>query len=373
MRSLRATFSLTLLVAFCAMAPWASPSEQPDSELARAGGGATPGISKAACEAAEHRQFDFWVGQWNVQNFQKRPDAPEDTKLYETGTATADIQPILDGCAVVEHWEGRLLPDRRILGFSLRSWDPETERWHVVLNWPAPAAPSFFEIEGAFSGDHGDFIFPGRQGGFVRYRFSGTQGGEPRWAGASAEQREGPWTDFWRMHFTPRREAAHGLRHGRSRSTDHCPGEEFRRFDFLIGEWTGVETVFGSEGQHRRPIAVRSWSILEGCAIVDRVSAGEGADNSRQFRVRSFVPTENRWAQYTLSSGGHRPVRWEGTEAADNRAVMVTGMVAAEPGQEPTMRRVEWRLEGDRLIRTTAFSTGAETWRPLSEASLRAR
>lgn len=93
----------------------------------------------------------------------------------------------------------------------------------------------------------------------------------------------------------------------------------------------------------------------------------------RPIRVRSFVPTENRWVQYTLSSGGHRPVRWEGTEAADNRAVMVTGMVAAEPGQEPTMRRVEWRLEGDRLIRTTAFSTGDETWRPLSEASLRAR
>lgn len=333
-------------------------------------------ISKTDCRQPEHREFDFWIGKWKVHNHQTNPATPDDTTLYDTGTATAEVHPILDGCAVVEHWEGRLVPDRQVLGFSLRAWNPDTERWHVLLNWPSPGSPGFFEIDGTFDGGVGDFIFQGR-GAFVRYRFSGTRSGEPRWEGARAEAKRGPWTPFWIMQFMPREDRPGGfLPHGRSRTTDGCPNDPFRGYDFLIGEWAGEETLYDSGGaaERTRPISMRSWSILEGCAIVDHVAPGseesEGTDESKRFFVRSFVPAEDGWVQYSLSRDELRLVRWEG-EAPDEGAAMVR-TVEEDAGADGTTRRMTWRRDGELLIRETAVSSdGGESWTTTAKAELR--
>ncbi len=47
------------------------------------------------CESsAEHRQFDFWIGEWNVQNPAGQP------------AGTSSVQRILDGCVIFENWSG---------------------------------------------------------------------------------------------------------------------------------------------------------------------------------------------------------------------------------------------------------------------------
>lgn len=47
------------------------------------------------CEySAEHRQFDFWIGEWNVQNPAGQP------------AGTSSVQRILDGCVIFENWTG---------------------------------------------------------------------------------------------------------------------------------------------------------------------------------------------------------------------------------------------------------------------------
>ena len=48
--------------------------------------------AKCNCTAAEHRQFDFWIGEWDV--------ALPDGKPAGTNTVRA----ILGGCALHEHW-----------------------------------------------------------------------------------------------------------------------------------------------------------------------------------------------------------------------------------------------------------------------------
>ncbi len=46
----------------------------------------------APCAASEHRQFDFWIGQWAVTT----PDGQ--------AAGTSRIESVLGGCALLEHW-----------------------------------------------------------------------------------------------------------------------------------------------------------------------------------------------------------------------------------------------------------------------------
>lgn len=65
------------------------------------------------CPAEVRRQFDFWVGDWNVTVGGK--PAGENR-----------IERILDGCALLENWKGA----GGMSGKSLNFYDPRSERWH---------------------------------------------------------------------------------------------------------------------------------------------------------------------------------------------------------------------------------------------------
>ncbi|MFW6089000.1 MAG: hypothetical protein ACODAB_04550 [Gemmatimonadota bacterium] len=328
------------------------------------------------CADTGQRQFDFWLGDWVVENRQSDPTTPEDPTLHPTGTAAASVHSILEGCAVVEHWEGYLVPDRHVLGFSLRTFDLEAGRWRVLLNWPGPGAPSFFEIEGSFDGDVANFVFPRPAGGFARYRFLDTSTDRPRWEGAVAEAADGPWSPFWVMQFAPRDPVAGGEPHvGPSRTTGRCPDPAARSFDFLLGDWTGEETTPGAsddDGPVARRVEVRTLSILEGCALVDHVAVGEGERVRKEFQIRSFVPSDNRWVQYSLAAGAGEFVRHEGDE---DGLVAETSDGAAGPDDPPVLERMRWQREGDdRVVRETAVSEdGGATWRTVARVELRRR
>jgi hypothetical protein len=64
------------------------------------------------CSAPEYRQFDFWIGEWTVTNAGK----PAGTNL---------IEPVMKGCAIVEHWTSA----RGGRGTSLNFYDRATKRW----------------------------------------------------------------------------------------------------------------------------------------------------------------------------------------------------------------------------------------------------
>jgi hypothetical protein len=66
------------------------------------------------CDAPEHRQFDFWVGDWEVDAANGEP----------AGRNT--IRSILGGCALREEWRGA----RGYDGTSLNFYDRASGRWH---------------------------------------------------------------------------------------------------------------------------------------------------------------------------------------------------------------------------------------------------
>ena len=68
-----------------------------------------------ACTAPEFRQFDFWLGKWNVTN-------PQTGKQI----GASDISRVSEGCAVREQWKaanGRT-------GMSINYYDPADRKWH---------------------------------------------------------------------------------------------------------------------------------------------------------------------------------------------------------------------------------------------------
>lgn len=68
------------------------------------------------CSGAEYRQFDFWIGEFEVRT----PDG----KFAGHNV----IEPTLNGCALTEHWTGA----GGIEGRSINFYDRSERRWNQV-------------------------------------------------------------------------------------------------------------------------------------------------------------------------------------------------------------------------------------------------
>ena len=67
-----------------------------------------------ACEAPEYREFDFWLGEWDVTAPNGRP------------AGRNAITRTLDGCVIHERWTGV----GGMRGESFNTWDRTRKRWH---------------------------------------------------------------------------------------------------------------------------------------------------------------------------------------------------------------------------------------------------
>ncbi|MBL8519216.1 MAG: hypothetical protein JNK75_00965 [Betaproteobacteria bacterium] len=83
------------------------------------------------CSRAEHRQFDFWIGDWDVA----------DPKGAAAGTNL--IRPVLNGCVLHESWKGK----GGFVGESVNAYDARRGRWHQT--W-TDATGGVLMLEGAF-------------------------------------------------------------------------------------------------------------------------------------------------------------------------------------------------------------------------------
>lgn len=68
---------------------------------------------RPSCDQAEYRQFDFWLGEWDVLN-------PEGHKA-----GTNRIERMLNGCALLENWTS----SRGGTGKSLNFYNPASKHW----------------------------------------------------------------------------------------------------------------------------------------------------------------------------------------------------------------------------------------------------
>lgn len=74
-----------------------------------------PRPAPPTCDGAEHRQFDFWIGDWAVT-------------VNGKPAGTNRIELAQKGCVLIEHWTGA----GGNTGTSLNFYDRRTRQWHQV-------------------------------------------------------------------------------------------------------------------------------------------------------------------------------------------------------------------------------------------------
>lgn len=73
----------------------------------------SPAADSGPCSRPEFRQFDFWVGEWEVVDAEGRPAGRNSITLEQ------------NGCAIMERW----VSAKGGTGFSLNHYDPSSGRW----------------------------------------------------------------------------------------------------------------------------------------------------------------------------------------------------------------------------------------------------
>jgi len=283
------------------------------------------------CTTPETRAFDFWIGEWDVLNRNRKPDGAQ---FYETGRATDKVHPVVGGCAIVEHWRGDAI-GRYILGYSIRAYDSAAGEWKIVLLWPTSGQPSFGELTGGFRHGRGTFQFQrvlaSGDTALNRFIFSDIGPNALRWENGTSRDGGLSWVGNWIMEFTRRPPLASALLNGPTMTTARCPGQPHRRFDEALGEWEGTRTAPTGDTVPVRTYLVR---ILEGCAVVERTWSLDGSWES--YRVRAWEPAGKRWVEYAIDSDTRMLVRRVADVAGDEIAFLnVSGPVAER-------RRMRW-------------------------------
>ncbi|HEX6832335.1 MAG TPA: hypothetical protein VF132_02275 [Rudaea sp.] len=104
-----------------------------------AGAPPQPGCPMSA--AGEHRQFDFWIGQWEVTG----------AKGQIAGHSRIDA--VSDGCAISEHWEGT----GGSRGVSYNAWDPASKHWYQF--WVGNTSGDVLYLKGGM--ENGSMVLQG--------------------------------------------------------------------------------------------------------------------------------------------------------------------------------------------------------------------
>ena len=86
----------------------------------------------AACVGPQYRQFDFWLGEWDLVGVDGKRSAED------------KVVSILGGCAIQENWTGV----KSGQGLSLSAYDPATKHWHQTLMDDSGAV---LKLEGEFA------------------------------------------------------------------------------------------------------------------------------------------------------------------------------------------------------------------------------
>src|SRR5260370_39781432 len=105
---------------------------------------AAEALTSSKCAGAEHRRFDFWVGDWDA---------------YEIGggdkpVARARVDIVLGGCALREVYE----QNDGLIGQSFTTYDAPRKLWHQT--WVTNRG-QLLQIDGRFQGD--SLTLQGRQ------------------------------------------------------------------------------------------------------------------------------------------------------------------------------------------------------------------
>lgn len=161
--------------------------------------------SLVPCGEAPARAFDFWVGDWNIRQQILREDG-----TYLDLPAKTSVSAALDGCVLVEYWEGevqffweKMEKPEPMKAISVRAYDPRTKKWYI--HWMDTRSRHFdTPYVGDFAEDRGEFYreWMTPEGTRVgRVAFSNVSTNSLSWSLAVSSDGRRSWTTVWMMEM----------------------------------------------------------------------------------------------------------------------------------------------------------------------------
>ena len=143
------------------------------------------------CSSAEAKQFEFWVGNWDLT--WKNPDGT-------SGRGSNRVESILGGCAIHENFEDTAVPP--FVGKSYSVYTPRLKKWQQT--W-VDSTGSYLDFTGEFADGKMTLAReatlangkPGRQ----RMTFYNIARDELDWDWETSEDQGKTWTLRWRIHY----------------------------------------------------------------------------------------------------------------------------------------------------------------------------
>jgi hypothetical protein len=183
-----------LLLTGCVPDPPSAPSAPPPPPRAAA--------AARACAAPEHRQFDFWIGDWDVTiRARKGPDSD----AWGEAKGTNHVEAVLGGCAIAEHFEASG-PGDPWAGRSYSLYSAAEKKWRQT--WVDDQG-SYLAFTGGMEGSsmilHGEPRV--RDGKTFRMRmvFSEITPGSLAWSWERTADEGKTWTPMMQIRYVRRR------------------------------------------------------------------------------------------------------------------------------------------------------------------------
>lgn len=233
------------------------------------------------------RQFDFWIGEWDVV----LKMIQDDLSFKPSVNARVSIYSILDGKAILELWDSE-----PIKGYSLRYYDAEQKQWVLWLSWPSKNRSGISSLSGEFTHGRGTFHseFTNAEGQLIksRFAFSDITPFSLRWDDLYSNDGGKTWNKNWKMEFT-RTAVDPGWPIDPDNTPtfvdgNRCDQNEFRPYEALTGHWTGTfNQADATFNAHR---------ILDGCAVMAFMDTAE----EKLFFFLTFNTTTSQWVTTVL-------------------------------------------------------------------------
>ena len=144
------------------------------------------------CTASQQKQFDFWVGEWDL--------TWPGEKSGETGHGTNSIKRILDGCVVQENFSGA--DSMHLRGTSVSTFDARSLHWKQT--W-VDNEGSYLDFAGDFN--NGQMIlqreFSQKDGTRIMQRmvWKNITANEMEWSWEASRDGGKTWQVNWPIHY----------------------------------------------------------------------------------------------------------------------------------------------------------------------------
>jgi hypothetical protein len=273
-----------------------------------------------ACRAAEYRQFDFWVGNWDIQN----PNG--------TAAGSSVISSVLGGCAVLENYFGDA-------GRSLSAFDEATGTWNQFY---VASGGGILLLRGGFRSD--SMILSEQRGPAINDIWVWT-----KIDANTVKQHDrtffngvpiGGFVGIYVRRADPAPVTPTAV--------TTCANAPWRQMDFLLGAWDVFEGNGNGNGAAQGRLTVRTGA--GGCLLEETIT-GHAAFEGLAYGA--YHPQAQRWFRAYMDTDG-RYIRMSGVKSG-NRMVLTGNRIGANGAL--VVVRLSWEpVAADRVSQRWEFS-----------------